>query len=217
MPPAPAPARVATSGTASSSGAGWHAAVRPFDDRIEALADRLRGRRVPDLLFSTASTLGDHGALWVLVAAWQARRPGPRRTRAIRALAVAGFASLAVNTSLKRWAGRERPASDDSAPTTSPVPVRTPTGSSFPSGHTLAGWCAATTLAESAGAGALLYAMAALVGLSRVHLRAHHASDVVAGAAVGTVVGMVGRRLSGHRSSNRHGGMPAPGAWFFLP
>jgi membrane-associated phospholipid phosphatase len=42
---------------------------------------------------------------------------------------------------------------------------------------------------------ALLFASATLVGLSRLHLRAHHASDVVGGAAIGTVIGLLGRRL----------------------
>ena len=32
-------------------------------------------------------------------------------------------------------------------------------------------------------------------GLSRLHLRAHHASDVVGGAVIGTAIGLIGRRL----------------------
>ena len=42
---------------------------------------------------------------------------------------------------------------------------------------------------------ALLFASATLVGLSRLHLRAHHASDVVGGAAIGITLGIIGRRL----------------------
>jgi membrane-associated phospholipid phosphatase len=42
---------------------------------------------------------------------------------------------------------------------------------------------------------ALLFGAASLVGLSRLHLRAHHASDVLGGAAIGMALGVVGRRF----------------------
>jgi undecaprenyl-diphosphatase len=41
----------------------------------------------------------------------------------------------------------------------------------------------------------LLFASASLVGLSRLHLRAHHASDVLGGAVIGAALGLIGRRL----------------------
>jgi membrane-associated phospholipid phosphatase len=40
-----------------------------------------------------------------------------------------------------------------------------------------------------------LFTSASLVGISRLHLRAHHASDVLGGAAIGITIGLVGRRL----------------------
>ena len=67
----------------------------------------------------------------------------------------------------------------------------------FPSGHTLAAFCAATVMSQRGRSGRqrLLFTSAALVGLSRLHLRAHHASDVLGGAAIGTALGLIGRRL----------------------
>ena len=189
---------------------GWHHALDPFDDRIETLADRFRGRRLYDLAFGAASAVGDHGMVWVLVAAWQARLPGARRARAIRALALAGFTSLAVNAALKQMAGRERPERRGPTVASSPLPLRTPSTSSFPSGHTLAAWCAATALAEDTWSGALLCGTAAIIGASRVHLQAHHASDVVAGAVVGTAIGVLVRRVLRTPSGNGRDGM---GAW----
>jgi membrane-associated phospholipid phosphatase len=41
----------------------------------------------------------------------------------------------------------------------------------------------------------LLFTAATLVGVSRLHLRAHHASDVIGGAAIGTALGLIGRRF----------------------
>jgi undecaprenyl-diphosphatase len=77
------------------------------------------------------------------------------------------------------------------------IPVRKPTTSSFPSGHTLAAFCAATVMSQrhDRSGNALLFTSASLVGLSRLHLRAHHASDVVGGAAIGAALGLVGRRF----------------------
>lgn len=183
----------------------WHALLDPFDDRVEAVAARLRGRRLPDLLCTVASAVGDHGAVWVLVAAWQARRPGPRRRRAVGALALAGFSSLAVNTATKRAARRDRPDPEGRTAATLPLPLREPSSSSFPSGHTLAAWCAAAALSEGAGSAACLGAIASLVGASRVHVRAHHASDVVAGAALGTATGLLVRRFLPAPSPPRRG------------
>ncbi len=75
--------------------------------------------------------------------------------------------------------------------------MREPTSSSFPSGHTLAAFCAATVMSERGNptGNAFLLGCAVLVGLSRLHLRAHHASDVAGGALVGVALGLVGRRL----------------------
>ncbi len=62
--------------------------------------------------------------------------------------------------------------------------LRRPITSSFPSGHATAGFCAATLLG-----GGPWYVAAAAVAATRVYVRLHHASDVVAGAALGLALG----------------------------
>lgn len=78
------------------------------------------------------------------------------------------------------------------------------TNASFPSGHTtiafaLATACALLWLHEHAGRGwkvlALLIASAILVGAGRIILGVHLASDVIAGAALGTLVSWLGYQL----------------------
>ena len=39
------------------------------------------------------------------------------------------------------------------------------------------------------------FLVALVVASSRIHVRIHHASDIVAGAALGTVLGLIARRL----------------------
>jgi undecaprenyl-diphosphatase len=93
--------------------------------------------------------------------------------------------------------GRERPDRSDLRISNAGVPVREPKTSSFPSGHTLAAFCAATVLSRpgNRAGNAFLYTAATLVGVSRIHLRAHHASDVVGGVVIGTALGLAVRRF----------------------
>ena len=170
-------------------------AIRIVDRRVDALFEPLRGNAALDATAKVISGLGDRGLVWAVATAWRARRPGARRARAVRALTVAGVASSTVNAALKAVIGRPRPDRSDLRLGDNIVPLREPRTSSFPSGHTLAAFCAATTLAErdDPAGNALLFTAAALVGASRIHLRAHHASDVAGGAVIGTVLGLIGR------------------------
>ena len=89
---------------------------------------------------------------------------------------------------VKHAVDRARPPLAD--PTLTPL-VATPDSPSFPSGHT------STTFAAAAAIGLLhprlrwpLYAVAAIVGVSRVYLGVHYTLDVLAGAVLGIVVGL---------------------------
>ena len=71
--------------------------------------------------------------------------------------------------------------------------------SSFPSGHTIAGFAAAAALTSEAASawthsgwvvGPILYGSAGMVGLSRMYDNQHWASDVVFGAGLGTLAGI---------------------------
>ena len=68
--------------------------------------------------------------------------------------------------------------------------VRTPSSSSFPSGHTLAAFCTAFVLPETSTGTVACVSFATAVAASRVHLRAHHATDVLGGAAIGSMLGL---------------------------
>ena len=130
------------------------------------------------------SNLADYGLIWVLLAGLKARRRGPDRRRAIVALATAGFSSLLVSRVVKAAVERQRPEDHLDAS------VRTPSSSSFPSGHTLAAFCTAFVLGDSEAGTAANVGFAAAVAASRVHLRAHHPTDVIGGAVIGSVLGL---------------------------
>jgi len=61
--------------------------------------------------------------------------------------------------------------------------------SSFPSTHTIMAFMAAFILTKYFKKGPLFFTLAALVGFSRVYIGVHFVSDVLAGAAIGTLIG----------------------------
>ncbi len=185
----------------------WDRATLPgrvlgaLDDAGERWAEPLRGRRWADLGAAVLSNLSDHGVVWVLAAAWMARRKSPRRRRAVVALAIAGIASYGVNRAMKQVAERSRP--ERPSPPGEGLPVRPPSSSSFPSGHTLASFCTALAMPATPTMRRVALVFAAAVAASRVHLRAHHSSDVLGGALVGAALGTLVRPLVDVVSSPR--------------
>jgi membrane-associated phospholipid phosphatase len=115
---------------------------------------------------------------------------GPNGTRAaVRGMASVVVASAVINLAFKPLMRRRRP--DRKGPFAAGRPsVRMPASRSFPSGHTAAAFAFATGAGrELASTGPPLYALAALVGYSRVHTGVHYPLDVVAGALAGVALG----------------------------
>jgi undecaprenyl-diphosphatase len=159
--------------------------VSGFDATIDAAFEPLRGRPRVDRAAAVVSNLADYGIVWVLLALVKGRRQGPDRRRAITSLGAAGVASLGLVRASKTVVARQRPEEHLEAR------VRTPTSSSFPSGHTLAAFCTAFVLPDTSSQTAAFVGFAGAVAASRVHLRAHHPSDVLGGAVLGSMLGLV--------------------------
>jgi membrane-associated phospholipid phosphatase len=132
------------------------------------------------------SQLGEHGAVWLGLGLAGATVDRSRRPRWLRATGTVGAAYL-VSTSIKVAIGRRRPVVEDL-----PHLMVTPTGLSFPSSHSTSSFSAARAYGRLLPPG-LLYAVAVPMAFSRLYLGVHYPSDVLAGAALGTVLGSVGR------------------------
>jgi undecaprenyl-diphosphatase len=181
-----------------------------FDQVVDAAFEPCRGRPGVDEAAAAISNLADYGLVWVALALFKARRRGPRRRRAVVALGTAGVSSLVTSRTVKAAIERERPGEH------LVTVVRTPSTSSFPSGHTLAAFCTALVLAESDTQAAAYVAFASAVAVSRIHLRAHHPTDVIGGAVIGSVLGLGLRPLvnlvaPGARGRTRRGMRSRPG------
>jgi undecaprenyl-diphosphatase len=112
--------------------------------------------------------LAVHG--WRLLAGW----------------AVVSVMAVLIQKQLKRRYGRLRPCErPEGPPQRAPIPDR----GSFPSGHTLHAVMAAIVTASLVPAVAPVFLLLALlIAMSRVVLGVHYPSDVLAGAALGSIL-----------------------------
>lgn len=169
-------------------------AVDVFDKTVDTQFDRLRGKPIPDRIFYGASALGDHGLIWLILGALRGLRGGPtdhHLRAAIRLGVGVGVESALVNLGIKSLFRRQRPAWELDRP----LHLRRPRTSSFPSGHATSAFTAAGLLGDQDHLKPLYYGVAIVVAWSRVYVKIHHASDVVAGIGIGILLGKLGRRL----------------------
>ena len=167
---------------------------RPFaalDAADRHLFNRLtrQERRVADLTLRRLSNSANRSLLWLSIAGVMAVLGNSRARRAaVRGVVSIAITSTLVNLPLKYLARRERPAprGDDR-----PLPISMPGSFSFPSGHSASAFAFATGVGiEDPPLLPALLPLATGVAYSRVHLRVHYPFDVLAGAAIGTVMGL---------------------------
>lgn len=110
-----------------------------------------------------------------------------------RDVLLAGLAAWALAQSVKPLVHRTRPYTAAEAQRL----VAIPKGSSWPSGHTAVATAIAATVAGSTGTSGKVAcgAYALSVGLSRIRVGVHYASDIIAGAGVGLVAAALVRAL----------------------
>lgn len=166
--------------------------VAAFDAWAEAAADRWRGNPVADRVLYGASALADHSLAWLILGALRGLRSEHDWKAAVRVGAGVFVESALVNVGIKSLFRRTRPPWQVDRP----FPLRRPLTSSFPSGHATAAFTAAGLLADDDPLWPVYYALAVVIAASRVHVRIHHASDVLGGVAIGIALGRLGRRIA---------------------
>jgi undecaprenyl-diphosphatase len=162
--------------------------VAKFDYKADALFARIRHKQIDHLAYRLSSA-ADHSLLWHAVGATRALLRGGDLEWAARYSLAIGVESGLTNGVIKSAFERMRPA--DYADIEFRYGLRRPLTSSFPSGHATAAFCAAALL----GGGPVAYSAAAAVSATRLYVRLHHASDVIAGAAFGLALGLALRPL----------------------
>lgn len=167
-------------------------AIARFDTRADKALDRLRGKPAADRLFYGLSAAADHSIIWLVLGALRGLRSEHDWGAAVRVGTGVFVESALVNVGIKSVFRRTRPPWDVDRP----LRLRRPRTSSFPSGHATSAFCSAGLLADDDPLWPAYYALAVLIATSRVYVRVHHASDIVAGVAIGVGLGRVGRTLA---------------------
>ena len=166
----------------------WRERITAFDDAADRACDRVRSPALDRIVYPLSSA-ADHSLLWHAIGVVRALAPGGDLQGFVRFSVAMGIESAITNGAVKSLFRRVRPVEYGELDFS--YGLRRPVTSSFPSGHATAAFCAATLLSG----GPALYAAAAAVAGTRVYVRLHHASDVVAGAVFGLVLGAALRPL----------------------
>lgn len=159
---------------------------------------------VLDRVLPRLSNAANYSRLWLGIGAAVAIVGGARgRRAATQALVAVGVTSLVANAILKPLLPRRRPRSE--------VPEERrlvqPTSTSFPSGHTASAAAFSTVVgAEFPLLEPALTGLAATVGFSRVYTGVHYPGDVLAGWAIGSVIGSGVRRTAPWVAANMRRG-----------
>jgi membrane-associated phospholipid phosphatase len=181
------------------------AAVAPLDLAVATWAQDSveQSRRILGRAATGFRLLGDPGSFALgTVVYLVGRADGNRRVQSLGLHSVESILLADIlGGGIKLFAGRQRPYVD----TKNPYSFQLWRGfqgdkfRSFPSGHTITSFAFASTVTREVQfwhphsvwyVGTVFYGGATLVGLSRIYNNQHWASDVMAGAALGTLVGI---------------------------
>jgi membrane-associated phospholipid phosphatase len=160
------------------------AAIGDADQALLRLL-RTRGHSEPvETAMKALGMSGEYAAIWVATGAIGASIDERRRGQWLAGAAV-GPLAIGINLAVKLAIGRERPVIEDH-----PALARAPTKLSFPSAHSTSSIAAATAFGRvEPRARPYLFTLAAAICIGRPYLGMHYPSDVLAGVALGAIVG----------------------------
>lgn len=154
--------------------------------------ENLHGSALVNYLIKTITILGDAGICWIVLGLtllfFKKTRKG-----GIFLLSGLLLTLLINNLTLKPLINRPRPFthSPEIIEFLNSIKLKAPSGASFPSGHTFSSFCSTIILTLCFGKkGAFSFIPATLISLSRIFLCVHYPTDVLAGAVLGTGLGV---------------------------
>ena len=143
-----------------------------------------------DKILAFITSLGNAGIVWIVLAVVLLILPKTRKTGIIVAAALL-MDLILCNLILKNLVARVRPYDVNTAIA---ILIKKPLDFSFPSGHTAASFAAMTALflAKMKKAWIAALVLAVLIAFSRLYFYVHYPTDVLGGAVVGILSGIIG-------------------------
>jgi undecaprenyl-diphosphatase len=145
-------------------------------------------------IWALCATRGGDGWLWYAMGLMILLFGGEQRFLAVGAGAVAAGTGIMVFLKLKKVTGRKRPCAIEPHCWATLLP---PDQFSFPSGHTITAFSIALTLSHfypSLAVGLIFCAVS--IAASRILMGMHFLSDVLAGAAIGSLLALAATRAA---------------------
>ncbi len=140
-----------------------------------------------DKMMIFITKLGDGGAFWILLIALMFIFKKYRNTGTVSAVSLASC-FLIGNYVVKPLVGRIRPCNVENAA----MLIERMNDFSFPSMHTATAFSISVVVfIKNKLAGSALVILSLLIGVSRIYLNVHYFTDVLAGAAFGTVFALL--------------------------
>ena len=162
-----------------------------------------------DRLMPLITKLGDHGIFWIGLTVLLLLMPKCRKAGLSMALALV-MGLLVCNVVMKPLFARIRPYDYQLLIHNRVIPllIQAESDFSFPSGHTIASFEAATALCirnRESGIPALI--LACLIAFSRLYLYVHYPTDVLCSVILGIGIAFLASKIvdAGHRACRRRG------------
>lgn len=141
-----------------------------------------------DFIMPKITFLGNSGLIWILIAVIMLFFKESHKTGIELGIGLCSGVLLG-NVILKNLIARERPCWINN---TVSMLISTPQDYSFPSGHTLSSFIAATIIMHTdKRMGIAAYVLASMIAFSRLYLYVHFPTDVLAGALLGIAIGSI--------------------------
>lgn len=158
--------------------------ARLDNDLLFAMRTRWHGPR-REAVAKFLALLGEYGWIWLAIGVVLALVDGDRREEWLMAGILGPFA-IGLNFAVKLVVKRQRPQIEGYPPLGG-----APSSLSFPSAHSTAAFAVATAMTRVDSAAAVLFVLAALIAVGRPYLGMHYPSDVLGGAVLGVLLGLV--------------------------
>ncbi len=163
--------------------------INGFDRAVMAFVQEHCHNAVTDGIFPIITYLGEYGTVWIVLALLFLCFKKKRAQGLLMLCAIIG-GFLVGEVLLKNLVCRPRPFQEFPGYTALLIPP--PSGWSFPSGHSCSSFAAAAALCcQSRKWGVPALVLAGLIAFSRVFLFVHWPTDVLAGAALGILSGLL--------------------------
>jgi len=159
--------------------------IQSFDNTVQEFIQTHMTSAFLDFIMPFITKLGSGGMIWIVVALAFLRSKQYR----INGFMLIGSLLLCLligNLTLKPLVARIRPCDMNTA---FPLLIARPTDFSFPSGHTMSSFAAASVIFHAnPSMGIVAFVLASLIAFSRLYLYVHFPSDILAGIVLGMFI-----------------------------